>query len=98
MKCLSRIAVGLVVSLGLGVAVVPAVAQTFGTGPVMMHGMAPRAAVEGTAKGSLITQTSDDAKVVIALQEHAAEVDELVRDGMAAMMRNMRARMTRHSH
>jgi hypothetical protein len=30
-------------------------------------------------------------KVVAALQAHALEVDELARDGMAAMMRNMRA-------
>jgi hypothetical protein len=47
--------------------------------------------VETTAKGSVVTQTSSDAKVVTALQEHAAEVDELVRDGMAAMMRGMMA-------
>ena len=32
------------------------------------------------------------AKVVTALQEHATEVDELVREGMAAMMRGMMAR------
>jgi hypothetical protein len=31
--------------------------------------------------------------VVAALQEHATEVDELVREGMAAMMRGMMARM-----
>ncbi len=49
-------------------------------------------AVETTAKGSVVTQTSSDAKVVTALQEHATEVDELVRDGMAAMMRGMMAR------
>jgi len=49
-------------------------------------------AVENTAKGSVVTQTSSDAKVVAALQEHATEVDELVRDGMAAMMRGMMAR------
>jgi hypothetical protein len=48
--------------------------------------------VETTAKGSVVTQTSSDAKVVTALQEHATEVDELVRDGMAAMMRGMMAR------
>jgi hypothetical protein len=49
--------------------------------------------VETTAKGSAVTQTSTDAKVVTALQEHATEVDELVREGMVAMMRNMRANM-----
>ena len=49
--------------------------------------------VEMTDKGSIVTQTSNDAKVISALQEHATEVDELVRDGMVAMMRNMRADM-----
>jgi len=49
--------------------------------------------VETTAKGSVVTQTSSDAKVVAALQQHATEVDELARDGMVAMMRNMRANM-----
>jgi hypothetical protein len=51
-----------------------------------------RTAVEQTAKGVVFTQTSDDAKVVAALQEHAVEVSELVRDGMAAMMRAAGAR------
>ena len=45
-----------------------------------------------TANGSVVTQTSSDAKVVTALQVHATEVDELVHDGMAAMMRGMMAR------
>ena len=49
--------------------------------------------VEMTDKGSIVTQTSNDAKVISALQEHATEGDELVRDGMVAMMRNMRADM-----
>ena len=49
--------------------------------------------VETTEKGSVVTQTSSDSKVVAALQAHALEVDELARDGMAAMMRNMRANM-----
>ena len=43
--------------------------------------------VETTGKGSVVTQTSDDPKVVAALQAHAVEVSELARDGMAAMMR-----------
>lgn len=51
-----------------------------------------RTAVEYTAKGVVFTQTSDDAKVVAALQEHALEVSELARDGMAAMMRAVQAR------
>lgn len=50
--------------------------------------------LETTEKGSIVTQTSTDAKVVAALQAHAVEVSELARDGMAAMMRNMRASMT----
>jgi hypothetical protein len=49
--------------------------------------------VETTARGSIVTQTSTDTRVVTALQEHAGEVDELVRDGMVAMMRNMRGGM-----
>jgi hypothetical protein len=52
-----------------------------------------KTAVEMTPKGSIVTQTSADAKVVAALQAHAGEVDELARDGMAAMMRGMRSRM-----
>jgi hypothetical protein len=54
--------------------------------------------VETTAKGSVVTQTSTDAKVVTALQEHATEVDELVREGMVAMMRNMRLNMAMMPH
>ena len=49
--------------------------------------------VEMTDKGSTVTQTSADAKVVAALQAHAVEVSELARDGMVAFMRNMRANM-----
>lgn len=47
--------------------------------------------LETTAKGVLVTQTSSNAKVVAALQAHAVEVSELVRDGMVAMMRAARA-------
>ena len=53
---------------------------------------------ETTEKGAIVTQTSTDAKVIMALQEHATEVDELVRDGMVAMMRNMRANMAMMQH
>jgi hypothetical protein len=52
-----------------------------------------RTTVEATDKGSVLVQTSDDPKVVAALQAHAVEVSELARDGMAAMMRGMRSRM-----
>ena len=51
-----------------------------------------RTAVEQTPNGVIVTQTSDDAKVVAALQAHAAEVSELARDGMVAMMRAAQAR------
>ena len=51
-----------------------------------------RTTVEMTANGAMVTQTSEDAKVVAALQAHAGEVDELARDGMVAMMRGMHAR------
>ena len=49
--------------------------------------------VETTEKGAVVTRTSSDAKVVAALQGHAAEVTELAQDGMAAMRRGMMARM-----
>ena len=51
-----------------------------------------KSAYEVTEKGVIVTQTSTDAAAVKALQEHAAEVSELARRGMAAaheaMMRN----------
>ncbi len=47
--------------------------------------------VEMTEKGSVVTRTSTDAKVVTALQGHAAEVTELAQEGMAAMRRGMMA-------
>jgi len=49
--------------------------------------------VEVTENGSIVTRTSNDAKVVAALQGHAAEVTELAQEGMAAMRRGMMARM-----
>jgi hypothetical protein len=52
-----------------------------------------RTKIETTGKGVIVIQTSDDAEVVAALQAHALEVSELARDGMAAMMRGMRATM-----
>lgn len=54
--------------------------------------------VKTTAKGVVVTQTSDDPTVVAALQAHAAEVSELARDGMVAMMRSARARMGMMGH
>jgi hypothetical protein len=52
-----------------------------------------KSAVEMTEKGAIVTRTSTDAKVVAALQGHATEVTELVREGMVAMRRGMMARM-----
>ena len=49
--------------------------------------------VEVTEKGSVVTRTSSDAKVVAALQGHAAEVTELVQEGPIAMRRGMMSRM-----
>jgi len=53
--------------------------------------------VEMTDRGSIVTQTSGDTKVIAALQAHAIEVSELARDGMAAMMRAARANMMGHA-
>jgi hypothetical protein len=51
-----------------------------------------KSAYEVTEKGVVVVQTSTDARAVKALQEHAAEVTDLARRGMAAvheaMMRN----------
>jgi hypothetical protein len=49
--------------------------------------------VETTDTGAIMTQTSSDPTVVAALQAHAVEVSELVRDGRFAMMRSARAAM-----
>jgi hypothetical protein len=52
-----------------------------------------KSVVEVTEKGSIVTRTSTDAKVVAALQGHAAEVTELANEGPVAMMRGMMSRM-----
>ena len=49
--------------------------------------------VEMTEKGVTVTRTSSDAKVVAALQAHAGEVTELVKEGPVAMHRGMSSRM-----
>lgn len=53
--------------------------------------------VDTTATGIIIVQTSSDSAIVAALQQHAAEVTDLVRRGMPAMheamMKNMRGPM-----
>jgi hypothetical protein len=48
-----------------------------------------RTEIRQTPTGVELVQTSDDPATVAALQAHAAEVSELVREGMAAMMRAM---------
>ena len=52
-----------------------------------------KSVVEVTEKGTVVTRTSTDAKVVTALQGHAAEVTELAQEGPVAMMRGMMSRM-----
>ena len=42
-------------------------------------------AYETTEKGVIVTQTSTDAKTVAVLQQHAAEVTDLVQGGMSAL-------------
>jgi hypothetical protein len=53
-----------------------------------------KSAVEFTAKGAIVTRTSTDAKVVAALQGHADEVTELVKEGPVAFHRGIDARMS----
>ena len=55
-----------------------------------------RSTVTMTERGTVVTRTSTDTKVVAALQGHAAEVTELVDEGMGAMRRGMMTRMAGH--
>lgn len=48
-----------------------------------------RTTMETTSRGIVVIQVSDDAKTVAALQKHAAEVSDLVAEGMPAMHRAM---------
>lgn len=43
--------------------------------------------IKMTERGAIVTQTSDDPKVVAALQAHAQEVSDLAHEGRATMMR-----------
>ena len=52
-----------------------------------------RSVVEMTDKGAIVTRTSTDAKVVTAMQAHAGEVSELIRDGPRGFHRGLNARM-----
>ncbi len=49
--------------------------------------------VETTTAGIVVTQTSRDQASVAALQQHASEVTDFVKDGMAAMHRAMMKKM-----
>ena len=49
--------------------------------------------IEFTAKGAIVTRTSPDPNVVAALQAHADEVTELVKEGPVAFHRGIDARM-----
>jgi hypothetical protein len=51
-----------------------------------------KSVVEMTAKGTVVTRTSSDTKVVAALQAHAGEVTELVQEGPTAFHRGMMSR------
>lgn len=59
-----------------------------------------KTSIEPTPKGIAVTQTSDDAETVAALQKHAEDVSDSVRRGMVAahetMMRNMDGAMSDH--
>lgn len=48
-----------------------------------------RTVIDTTAKGVVVVQTSRDSATVAALQQHATEVSDLVRGGMAAMHQAM---------
>jgi hypothetical protein len=50
--------------------------------------------IEFTAKGVIVTRTSPDPKTVAALQAHADEVAELVKEGPVAFHRGIDAHMT----
>jgi hypothetical protein len=51
-----------------------------------------RTTTEVTARGVVVTQTSDDPAVVVALQRHASELSDIVREGMTAIHRTMMQR------
>jgi hypothetical protein len=51
-----------------------------------------RTVTDTVANGIIVVQTSSDSSIVAALQQHAAEVTDLVRRGMPAM----REAMMRH--
>jgi hypothetical protein len=52
-----------------------------------------KSSIEFTAKGAIVTRTSPDPKVALALQAHADEVTELVKEGPVAFHRGIDSRM-----
>jgi len=52
-----------------------------------------KTSLEPTTKGIVVTQTSDDAETVTALQKHAADVTDSVQRGMVAAHETMRRNM-----
>jgi hypothetical protein len=52
-----------------------------------------KSSIEFTAKGAIVTRTSPDPKVAVALQAHADEVTELVKEGPVAFHRGIDSRM-----
>lgn len=52
-----------------------------------------KSSIEFTAKGAIVTRTSPDPKVAVALQAHAKEVTELVNEGPVAFHRGIASRM-----
>ena len=57
------------------------------------HAKNIKSTIDYTAKGAIVTRTSQDPKVVAALQAHADEVTELVKEGPVAFHRGIDARM-----
>jgi len=63
---------------------------------IYRSGTSVRTTIDTTARGAIVVQTSTDSATVVALQQHATEVTDLVRRGMAAMhdgMMRMRDQM-----
>jgi hypothetical protein len=56
---------------------------------ILRNGDKVRTTVETTANGVVVTQTSPDPDTVMALQTHAAEVNDLVQRGMVAIHETM---------
>jgi len=52
---------------------------------ILRNGDKVQTTIETTEKGAVVIQTSTDPETVAALQQHASEVSDLVKGGMAAM-------------